>query len=109
MEFYEGTAGIMLILELFWIIISIDELVYANKIYKFAFNFGFEVKQERLIAITDKAIYNIKREKKGGKMQRKIEIKDIVGLIKCVQPSNNVTEFTILVENSYDYRYSTDW
>ena len=42
-------------------------------------------------------------------MQRKIEIKDIVGLIKCVAPSTNVTELTILVENGHDYRYNTDW
>ena len=78
--------------------------MYASKIHKFAINFGFEVKQQRTIAITNKTVYNIK----GTTVQREVKIEDICGMTRCKQPSKNVTEFTIHVENSYDYRYSSD-
>ena len=60
--------------------------------------------QERTIAITNNAIYNIK----GKKVQRDIQIKDIGAIVKTMPPSKNQTEFTVAVPKSYDYRFNTE-
>ena len=83
----------------------IDTLVYANKVEKFAIHLGFERKQTRIIAITDRAIYNIDNLKK---CQREVEVKDLFGVTKCQPSTNNSKEFTIHVSNSYDIRYTSD-
>jgi len=65
---------------------------------------NFEWSQERMLAITNKAIYNIHKKK----VKRKIDFKDIGGLTKTVPPSKSSTEFTIHVPSKYDYRFNTD-
>merc|ERR1712060_848267 len=65
---------------------------------------GYEWSQERMIAITDKAIYNIHKKK----IKRVIQHSEIGGITKTVPSSRNVTEFTIHVPSSYDYRFSSE-
>ena len=64
----------------------------------------FEWSQERMLAITNNAVYNIHKKK----IKRAIMINDIGGLTKTVPPSRCTTEFTIHVPSSYDYRFSTE-
>ena len=61
----------------------------------------FEWTQERTLAITDKAIYNIHKKQ----IKRCIRIETIGGMSKCVPPSKNTDEFTIHVPKEYDYRF----
>ena len=86
-------------------LLCLETPVYAGKIEKFAelTLFG-STKQPRKIAITDKAIYNIKNYE----VKRRIKIEDIAGLTKCVPKSKDRTEFTIHVEREHDYRYSSE-
>ena len=80
---------------------TIDTLVYAAMVKKIN---QFEWSQERLLAITDRAIYNIHKKK----IKRVIEINDVGGITKTVPPSRCSTEFTVHVPSSYDYRFSTE-
>ena len=82
----------------------LDTLLYANKVEKFAINFGIEMKQTRIIAITERAIYNIN----GKKLQREVELKDVFGVTKCLHKENNSKEFTIHVSKNYDIRYTSN-
>lgn len=75
--------------------------MYANRVGKIN-RFGWE--QQRAIAITDKAIYNIN----GTQIKRTIKIEDCIGMTKTVPPSKCTREFTVHVGGSYDYRYQTD-
>ena len=78
--------------------------MYANKVGKFANVFGIEHQQTRIIAITDRAIYNIDSKK----VKRKVDVKDLYGVTKCQPQSNSSKEFTIHVSGSYDIRYASD-
>lgn len=64
----------------------------------------YDWSQERMLAITDKAIYNVYKKK----IKRRIEIKDIGGITKTVPPSKNNTEFTIGIPSEYDYRFISE-
>ena len=75
--------------------------MYANKIKKKS---RWGLLQERTIAITNNAVYNIK----GKKVQRDIPIKEIGAIIKTMPPSKNQTEFTVSVPKAYDYRFNTE-
>ena len=58
----------------------------------------------RVIAITNKAIYNIHKRS----IKRSIMITDCSAMTKTVAPSKCTTEFTLHVARSYDYRFVTD-
>ncbi|ETO30726.1 hypothetical protein RFI_06394 [Reticulomyxa filosa] len=58
--------------------------------------------QERVLLITDKAVYNLK-PKEYHKCQRRIDIDKIVS----VSEAKDSDEFTIHVPEEYDYRYKT--
>lgn len=76
-----------------------DEIVYySGNVTKYN-RMGW--KQERLMLITNLAVYNIKKHK----IQRKIEIRDIDGITKSTDPK--CFEFVIHVEVEYDYRFVT--
>ena len=79
--------------------------LYLGNIKKFAelTLFG-STQQPRKIAITDKAVYNIKNYD----VKRRIKIEEIAGLTKCVPKSKDKCEFTIHVEREHDYRYSSE-
>ena len=79
----------------------IDQLVYASKVKKTNM---FDWTQERTLAITDNAIYNIHKHQ----IKRCIYIKDIGGMTKTVFPSKCTTEFTIHVPSTYDYRFVSE-
>jgi len=78
-----------------------DTLVYASMVKKIN---QFEWSQERMIAITNNAIFNIHKKK----IKRVITINDIGGISKTVPPSRCTTEFTVHVPSSYDYRFATE-
>lgn len=79
----------------------LDQLLYANKVKKTNM---FDWTQERTLAITDNAIYNIHKKS----IKRCIHFKDIGGMTKTVWPSKCVTEFTIHVPSAYDYRFVSE-
>ena len=62
------------------------------------------MKQTRIIAITDRAIYNINNKN----LQRMVEVKNLFGVTKCQPESKNPIEFTIHVSGSHDIRYTSD-
>lgn len=64
----------------------------------------YDWSQERMIAITNNAIYNIHKKK----IKRVIQIAEMGGISKTVPPSRNATEFTVHVPTSYDYRFSSE-
>ena len=76
-------------------------LVYAALVKKIN---QFEWSQERMIAITNNAIFKIHREK----IKRVITIIDIGRISKTVPPSRYSVNFTVHVPSSYDYRFSTE-
>ena len=76
-------------------------LVYAALVKKIN---QFEWSPERMIAITNNAIFKIHREK----IKRVITINDIGGISKTVPPSRYSVNFTVHVPLSYDYRFSTE-
>lgn len=78
-----------------------DTLVYASMIKKTNM---FEWTQERMLAITNNAIYNIHKKK----IKRVILINDIGGITKTVPPSRCQVEFTIHVPSAYDYRFESE-
>jgi hypothetical protein len=82
-------------------LIGSETLLYASMVKKINM---YEWSQERMIAITDRAIYNIHKKK----IKREIAIADIGGITKTVPPSKCVTEFTVHVPSSYDYRFASD-
>ena len=81
--------------------IFIDRLVYASKVKKTNM---FDWTQERTLAITDNAIYNIHKKQ----IKRCIAIKDIGGMTKTVWPSKCNNEFTVHVPSTYDYRFVSE-
>ena len=85
--------------------IIVETPLYLGNIKKFAelTLFG-STQQPRKIAITDKAVYNIKNYD----VKRRIKIEEIAGLTKCVPKSKDKSEFTIHVEREHDYRYSSE-
>ncbi|ETO30714.1 hypothetical protein RFI_06406, partial [Reticulomyxa filosa] len=74
-------------------VIFSDNLIKINKRSK---------EQERVLLITDKAVYNLK-PKEYHKCQRRIDIDKIVS----VSEAKDSDEFTIHVPEEYDYRYKT--
>jgi len=64
----------------------------------------FDWTQERTLAITDNAIYNIHKKA----IKRCIEFKHVGGMTKTVSPSKCITEFTVHVPNTYDYRFVSE-
>ena len=82
-------------------LIGNDNFLYANMVKKTNM---FEWTQERTLVITDQALYNIHKKK----IKRVIMISDIGGMTKTVSPSKNVTEFTVHVPSSYDYRFISE-
>ena len=58
-------------------------------------------KNSRIIVITDNAIYNIDAKK----LKRVILIDDLKGITKTVEPSKDLTTFTIHHKTGYDYNY----
>ena len=81
--------------------VPLDTLIFASKVKKIN---HFGMNQERTIAITDKAIYNIHK----GKIKRSIMMNDCTALTKTVEPSKCKTEFTLHVQRTYDYRFISD-
>eukprot|EP01084_Bolivina_argentea_P077647 140883_1 len=82
-----------------------EKLVYSNKIIKINHK-GKE--QQRLLLITDKAIYNIGEGtniKKGplGKLKRRIELYQI----HAITVSSISDEFVLHAPNEYDYHYKS--
>jgi hypothetical protein len=82
-------------------LINGDTLLYASMVKKINM-YGWS--QERMIAITNRAIYNIHKKK----IKREIAIADIGGITKTVPPSQCSTEFTVHVPSHYDYRFSSE-
>ena len=82
-------------------LIGSDQLVYAAMVKKINM-FGWS--QERMLAITDNCIYNIHKKQ----IKRVIQINDIGGITKTVAPSKNLTEFTVHVPSTYDYRFLSE-
>ena len=74
-----------------------ESLLFSSKIIKFNKR---NKAQERIFAITMKALLNIK----GKKVQRRMEIINIIG----VTNSKNSDEFIIHCPTEYDYRYSSN-
>ena len=62
----------------------------------------YDWNQERIIAISNEAIYNIKKLK----VMRKIPIFKIGGISKTTTPGKY--EFTIHVPSEYDYRFISE-
>jgi len=82
-------------------LISGDTLIYASMVKKINM-YGWS--QERMVAITNRAIYNIHKKK----IKREIAIADIGGITKTVAPSKCTTEFTVHVPSLYDYRFVSE-
>ena len=82
-------------------LINGDTLLYTSMVKKINM-YGWS--QERMIAITNRAIYNIHKKK----IKREIAIADIGGITKTVPPSKCSTEFTVHVPSHYDYRFSSE-
>ena len=82
-------------------LIGHDTLVYACMIKKTNM---FEWSQERMLAITNNAVYNIHKKKQ----KRVILIADLGGVTKTEPPSRNTSEFTIHVPSTYDYRFESE-
>ena len=76
----------------------LETLVFADRIKKYN---SFWRWQNRTIAITNRAVYNIEKYQ----VKREILIEDISAIIKTVPPSKNSTEFTLRVRKEYDYLY----
>ena len=68
--------------------VLLETPVYADRHQK-KNRFGFL--QERVIVITDQAVYNIK----GKTLKRQFLIDDLVGLTKTAKPSRDLTTFTL--------------
>lgn len=81
-------------------IINFDQepVLFSNLVKKVN---AWSLKQERVLILTYKYLYNFKKKQ----LKRKIDIKDIAAVIKNLKNSN---EFTIHVPSEYDYRYMTD-
>ena len=75
--------------------------MYASRVKKTNM---FDWTQERTLAITNNGIYNIHKKQ----IKRCIAIKDIGGMTKTVPPSKCVTEFTVHVPQTYDYRFLSE-
>ena len=82
-------------------LIGNDTFLYANNVKKTNM---FEWTQERTLVITDQALYNIHKKK----VKRVIMIAEIGGITKTAPPSKNVSEFTVHVPSSYDYRFISE-
>lgn len=80
-------------------LISGEKLFFADKVKKTNM---FEWTQERILVVTNNAVYNIHKKE----VKRCILIKDIGGISKTVPPSKAL-EFTIHVPTTYDYRFSS--
>ena len=76
-----------------------DELVmYSDKCHKIN---TLGLKQERILVLTTKNVYNLKKKK----VRRKIKITDVGALIVS---SKNDQDFVLHVPNEYDYRYQVE-
>ena len=76
--------------------VLLETPVYADRHQK-KNRFGFL--QERVIVITDRAVYNIK----GKTLKRQFLIDDLVGLTKTAKPSRDLTTFTLHHQSQHDY------
>jgi len=68
-----------------------ESFFYADKMKKINSDKLFAKTQERTFVITNENIYNIHKKE----IKRKIAIKDVSALIKCMPPSTNTSEFTV--------------
>ena len=74
-----------------------EEIQFSDKIYKIN---KYNWKQERIIIITDKAIYNLKKET----LKRRIDLKALIG----ITISKNSEEFVLHCSHiDYDYHYTS--
>eukprot|EP01084_Bolivina_argentea_P312073 540262_1 len=78
---------------------NIENVIYSEKLIKINRK-GKE--QERVLLITDKAIYNLK-PKEMGKCQRRIDLE----LIESITISTISEEFVIHIPDEYDYRFKS--
>lgn len=74
-------------------------MLFADKVKKTNM---FDWTQERTLAITNVAIYNVHKKE----CKRRIPLSDFGGITKTVHPSK-ANEFTVHVPSSYDYRFSS--
>jgi len=77
-----------------------EKVLYSEKVLKINKR-GKE--QERVLLLTDKAIYNLK-PKDFGKCQRRIDLEKVVS----VTVSNESKEFALHIPEEYDYRYKSE-
>ena len=76
-----------------------DEIImYSDKCHKIN---TLGLKQERVLVLTTKFIYNLKKKK----VRRKIKIVDVGAIILS---SKNDLDFVLHVPNEYDYRYQVE-
>ena len=74
-----------------------EEIQFSDKIYKIN---RYNWKQERIIIITDKAIYNLKKDT----LKRRIDLKALIG----ITISKNSEEFVLHCSHiDYDYHYTS--
>ena len=74
-----------------------EEIQFSDKIYKIN---KYNWKQERIIIITDKAIYNLKKDT----LKRRIDLKALIG----ITISKNSEEFVLHCSHiDYDYHYTS--
>jgi len=78
----------------------VDTLLFADKVKKTNM---FDWTQERTLAITDNALYNIHKKS----IKRCIRIDTIGALIKTIS-KRNMKEFTVHVPTEYDYRFTSE-
>lgn len=73
-----------------------EKVILTAKIFKIN---DRGVRQERILAITDKALYNVNKKK----IKRKILLENL----SAISLSNLSCEFVLHIENEYDYRFSS--
>jgi len=78
----DSNVGMIPLLTHFALPVPLDELIFASKVKKTNM---FEWTQERVLAITNNAIYNIHKKQ----IKRMININDIGGMTKTIPPSKN--------------------
>mmetsp|Transcript_89626 Transcript_89626/g.123796 ORF Transcript_89626/g.123796 Transcript_89626/m.123796 type:complete len:116 (-) Transcript_89626:1320-1667(-) len=79
-------------------LLGVETVFYADSIQK-SNNLG--IVQTRTFVITSTGIYNIDKTS----IKRKLEFEKVSSLSKTVHPSSNKKEFTVHVQDEYDYRF----
>jgi len=81
-------------------LLELDEkIIFSGKLLKFN---PSQVKQERVMLISNKALYNMKKKA----IQRKIPISEVEAITKSLVKDSQ--EFVIHVPSEYDYRYISE-